>query len=94
MSFASAIEDTESLIVPTICLTEVFKMVARQRGEGDALQAIAVMQQGRLVIWTVNWPSLLQSSAQTISSRLPTASSSRPHAAWSAYYGLSLNDRM
>lgn len=46
--FAEAIEDTESLIVPTICLTEVFKIVARQRGEGDALQAIAVMQQGRV----------------------------------------------
>ena len=37
------------LIVPTICITEVFKVVARQRGEGDALQAIAVMHQGRLV---------------------------------------------
>ena len=49
VSFAPAIEDTESLIVPTICLTEVFKVVARQRGEGDALQAIAIMQQGRIV---------------------------------------------
>ncbi len=49
VSFAPAIENTESLIVPTICLTEVFKVVARQRGEGNALQAIAVMQQGRLV---------------------------------------------
>lgn len=48
-SFAPAIENTESLIVPTICLAEVFKVVARQRGEGDALQAIAVMQQGRVV---------------------------------------------
>ncbi len=48
-AFADAIEDTEALVVPTICLTEVFKVVARQRGEGDALQAIAVMQQGRVV---------------------------------------------
>ncbi len=48
-SFADAIEDTESLVVPTICLTEVFKVVAGQRGQGDALQAIAVMQQGRVV---------------------------------------------
>lgn len=48
-SFARAIEDTSSLIVPTICITEVFKIVARQRGEGDALQAIAIMQQGRVV---------------------------------------------
>ncbi|MDO8501457.1 MAG: type II toxin-antitoxin system VapC family toxin [Gemmatimonadaceae bacterium] len=48
-AFAGAIEDTAGLVVPTICLTEVFKVVARQRGEGDALQAIAVMQQGRVV---------------------------------------------
>lgn len=48
-SFAGAIEDTGALVVPTICLAEVFKVVARQRGEGDALQAIAVMQQGQVV---------------------------------------------
>lgn len=48
-AFADAIEDTDALVVPTICLTEVFKVVARQRGEGDALQAIAIMQQGRVV---------------------------------------------
>lgn len=47
-AFAEAIENRESLVVPTICLTEVFKVVARQRGEGDALQAIAVMQQGQV----------------------------------------------
>jgi predicted nucleic acid-binding protein len=48
-SFAASIEDTASLVVPTICLTEVFKVVARQRGEGDALQAIALMQQSNVV---------------------------------------------
>jgi predicted nucleic acid-binding protein len=48
-AFAEAIEDTKSVVVPTICLTEVFKVVAGQRGEGDALQAVAVMQQGHVV---------------------------------------------
>lgn len=48
-SFEKPIEDTKSLLVPSICVTEVFKVVARQRGEGDALQAIAVMHQGELV---------------------------------------------
>lgn len=48
-AFAEAIENTEALVVPTICLTEVFKVVARQRGEGDALQVVAVMQQGRVI---------------------------------------------
>lgn len=47
--FAAAIEDVSTLVVPAICLLEVFKVVVRQRGEGDALQAVAVMQQGRVV---------------------------------------------
>lgn len=41
--FAPAIENTSDLIVPSLSLYEVFKRVLQQRGEGDALQAIAVM---------------------------------------------------
>ena len=47
--FADAIEAPESLIVPSIALLEVFKKLAQQRGEGVALQYVAVMQQGRVV---------------------------------------------
>jgi uncharacterized protein with PIN domain len=47
--FASAIEQPDSLIVPSITLLEVFKKVAQQRGEGPALQCVAVMQQGHVV---------------------------------------------
>lgn len=47
--FASAIEAPDSLIVPSITLLEVFKKIAQQRGEGVALQYVAVMQQGRVV---------------------------------------------
>ena len=47
--FGPAIEDTAHLVVPVICLLEVFKVVARQRDEGDALQVVALMQQGRVV---------------------------------------------
>lgn len=47
--FAAAIEDTANLVVPTICLLEVFKVVARVRGEREALQTVAVMQQGTVV---------------------------------------------
>jgi toxin FitB len=47
--FAAAIEDSELLIVPVVCVYEVFKVVLRERGEGDALQAIAVMQQGAVI---------------------------------------------
>jgi len=45
--FAPAIEDVETQLVPTISIYEVFKRVLQQRGEGDALQAIAIMAQGR-----------------------------------------------
>lgn len=47
--FASAIEDTGELVVPTITLLEVFKKVFHQRGEGPALQAVALMQQGQVI---------------------------------------------
>ncbi|PYP82438.1 MAG: VapC toxin family PIN domain ribonuclease [Blastocatellia bacterium AA13] len=47
--FAPAIEDIVNLIVPTISIFEVFKRVLQQRGESDALQAVALMQQGRVV---------------------------------------------
>lgn len=47
--FAPAIEDTERLIVPTICLYEVFKRVMQQWSENEALRAIGVMRQGRCV---------------------------------------------
>ena len=47
--FASAIEDTARLVVPSISVYEVFKRVLQQRGEGDALRAVALMMQGRIV---------------------------------------------
>jgi len=47
--FAAAIEDTGKLVVPTVCLLEVFKRVLQQRGESDALSVATQMQQGRVV---------------------------------------------
>jgi toxin FitB len=47
--FAKPIEATASLLVPTLSLFEVFKRVCQQRDEDDALRAIAVMEQGRVV---------------------------------------------
>lgn len=47
--FAPAIESIEELIVPSIALYEVFRRVLEQRGHDDALQAVAAMQQGRVV---------------------------------------------
>jgi predicted nucleic acid-binding protein len=47
--FAKPIEATASLLVPTLSLFEVFKRVCQQRDEDDALRAIAIMEQGRVV---------------------------------------------
>jgi len=47
--FAKAIEDPSTLIVPTVSLYEVFKRVLQQRGDDDALRAVAIMEQGRVV---------------------------------------------
>ena len=47
--FTPAIEDTENLLVPTLCILEVFKRVLQQRGEDAALQTAALMQQGQVI---------------------------------------------
>ena len=47
--FAKPIETTRSLIVPTLSLFEVFKRIAQQRGDDEALRSVAVMEQGKVV---------------------------------------------
>jgi predicted nucleic acid-binding protein len=47
--YAAAIEDTRRLVVPVITVYEVFKKVRRERGDDDALQAVAAMLHGRVV---------------------------------------------
>ena len=47
--FAPALQAVDELVVPSVSIYEVFKRVLQQRGEGPALQAIALMQQGRVV---------------------------------------------
>jgi toxin FitB len=47
--FAKPIEATRSLLVPSLALYEVFKRVSQQRDEDEALRAIAVMEQGKVL---------------------------------------------
>lgn len=71
--FAAAIEGVSTLLVPTICLLEVFKVVLRERDENDALQAVALMRQGQLVDLDA---SLALAAAQLgVSRKLPLADS-------------------
>jgi predicted nucleic acid-binding protein len=46
--FAPALEQVESLVVPTIVLLEVGRVVLRQRGEEAAVQAMALLEQASL----------------------------------------------
>jgi predicted nucleic acid-binding protein len=48
-SFVEPLENLDELVVPTICLYEVFKVVLRESGEDNAIQAIAMMKQGRII---------------------------------------------
>ena len=47
--FAGAIEKVDGLIVPALAVYEVFKWVSRERGETQALKAVAHMQLGEVV---------------------------------------------
>ena len=71
--FAPAIEATRELLVPTLSLYEVFKRVLQQRDEGQALQAVALMQQGQIVDLTAT--IALSAAKASIEHRLPMADS-------------------
>jgi predicted nucleic acid-binding protein len=71
--FAKSILATAALLVPTLSLYEVFKRVLQQRGENDALQAAALMQQGTIVELSA---SLALSAARiSLDEKIPMADS-------------------
>lgn len=47
--FNSAIRDTDNLLIPTICLYEVFKRILLELGEDEALQVTGIMSLGTVV---------------------------------------------
>ena len=47
--FAPAIEDTKNLLVPVICIYEVFKRIRQQSGITEAQQHIGDMKLGRII---------------------------------------------
>jgi predicted nucleic acid-binding protein len=71
--FSEAIENTSELLVPTICLYEVFKKIVLERTENDALQAVAAMQQGRVV--DIDAPTAFSAARISIDKKLPMADS-------------------
>ena len=71
--FAPAIENSSKLVVPTLSLFEVFKRVYQQRGEGPALQVVALMHQGQVV--DLNAALALAAARISVQKRLPLADS-------------------
>ena len=71
--FQSPLKDSASLIVPVISVYEVFKVVLRERGETEALQAAAAMQKGLVVDLTVTLS--LSASKLSLQHALPMADS-------------------
>ncbi len=71
--FSRAVEDTSALIVPTLSLFEVFKRVLQQRDEPAALQAVALMHQGRVV--ELDATLALGAARLSVAERLPLADS-------------------
>ena len=71
--FAPAIEDPSRLLIPTLSLYEVFRRILQQRGEAPALQAIALMYQGRVV--DLDAGLALAAARLSATDRLPLADS-------------------
>jgi toxin FitB len=71
--FAPALEDTESLLVSTISIYEVLKRVLQQRGEDAAFQAVALMEQARVI--DVTAPIAMSAATLSADLKLPMADS-------------------
>jgi len=71
--FAAAIEGVAELVVPTLSLFEVFERVMQQRGESEALQVVAVMQQGHVV--DLDAKIALSAARLSLEHKLPLADS-------------------
>ena len=71
--FLAVLERQDRLVVPAISIFEVFKWILREHSEAQAIQAVAVMQRGRVV----DLDSRLAMAAAQLSDqlRLPMADS-------------------
>jgi len=47
--FTPPVQDLENLLVPSICLYEVFKRLLLDMGEENSLQAVGIMSYGRVI---------------------------------------------
>ena len=84
--FATAIENVEQLVVPTVSIYEVFKRVLQQRDKDAALAVVAIMSQGLVV----DLDTTLAMSAATLSPMLKLAMADSIILATARVYGATL----
>jgi predicted nucleic acid-binding protein len=53
--YAAAMQDPAEILVPAVCLTEVFRLLAREAGEPAALVGVGVMRQARVVAFDADF---------------------------------------
>ena len=71
--FLPPLRDTAALVVPVVSIYEVFKVVLRERGETEALQAAAAMQKATVADLTTRLA--LSASKLSLQNALPMADS-------------------
>jgi predicted nucleic acid-binding protein len=71
--FSQPIEELEKLIVPSITITEVFKHILRQCGDNAALEAVAHMEQGKVI--ALNGSLAIDAAQYGVELKLPLADS-------------------
>lgn len=71
--FSQPLSDTESLIVPSISVFEVFKVVLRERDEDAALMAASLMRQGKVV--DLDFELSIQAAKTSHDHKIPMADS-------------------
>ncbi len=47
--FAEPIGNIEKLLIPTICMYELFKFIKRKEGESEAIKIAAQLKQGKII---------------------------------------------
>ncbi len=71
--FSNPLEKVDELLVPTVCIYEVFKSVLRQRDETAALQAVVLMKQGSVADLTAEIS--MMAAKLSLTQNLPMADS-------------------
>jgi predicted nucleic acid-binding protein len=71
--FLAPLSDSALLVVPTVTIYEVFKVILRESGENEALQAVVAMQKGTVV--DLNAPLAIAASKLSLEYNLPMADS-------------------